>query len=243
MTPKFHPLKVKDIQHETADAVSVAFEVPEHLIEDYKFIQGQYLTLKEAINGEEIRRNYSVCVSPLENELRVAIKKVPGGRFSTFANEVLQVGDTLDVMTPMGKFYSEMNPENEKEYVGFAGGSGITPIMSILKTVLQVEPKSSFTLFYGNRGVDSIIFREQLEALKNKYMGRLTIHHIFSDEQLQGDLFNGFITADKCRQFAKYFFDASEVGEYFICGPEPMMLAIREGLESLGVEKKKIHIE
>ena len=149
---KFHPLKVKEIRRETDDAVSVAFDVPNELKEAYQFKQGQYLTFKKEINGEEIRRNYSVCVSPLENELRIAVKKVPGGRFSTFANEVLKEGDVLETMTPMGRFYTEMNPENEKNYVGFAGGSGITPIMSILKTVLQTEPNSTFTLFYGNRG-------------------------------------------------------------------------------------------
>ena len=240
---KFHPLRVKEIRKETDEAVSVVFEVPGELEEAYRFKQGQYLTFKKQINGEEIRRNYSVCVSPLENELRVAVKKVPGGKFSTFANEVLKVGDVLETMTPMGRFYTEMNPENENHYVGFAGGSGITPIMSILKTVLQVEPRSNFTLFYGNRGFDSIIFREELELLKNEYMDRLTIHHIFSEEKRESELFNGFITVDKCKAFAKYLFDVSEVDEFFICGPEPMMLAIREALQTLGVEDKKIHIE
>ena len=240
---KFYALKVKEIRKETDEAVSVVFDVPAELKEAYKFKQGQYLTFKKQINGEEIRRNYSVCVSPLENELRVAVKKVPGGRFSTYANEVLKVGDVLETMTPMGRFYTEMNPNNEKNYIGFAGGSGITPVMSILKTVLQSEPKSSFTLFYGNRGFDSIIFREAIEALKNEYMGRLTIHHIFSDEKLEGELFNGFITIEKCKQFAKYLFDIKTIDEYFICGPEPMMLAIRDSLQSLGVGNKKIHVE
>ncbi len=240
---KFHPLKVKEIRKETDDAVSLAFEVPAELSEAYRFKQGQYLTFKKQINGEEIRRNYSVCVSPLEKELRVAVKKVPGGKFSTFANEVLKEGDILETMTPMGRFYTEMDPKNEKNYVGFAGGSGITPIMSILKTVLQVEPKSSFTLFYGNRGFDSIIFRDEIEALKNKYMDRLIVHHIFSEEKLEGELFNGFITVEKCKQFAQFLFDIKTVDEYFICGPEPMMLAIRESLQSMDVDNKKIHVE
>ena len=241
--PKFYPLQVKDIRRETADAVSVAFEIPEALKPEYQFIQGQYLTLKTEINGEEIRRNYSVCVSPLDQELRVAIKQVPFGKFSTFANQVLQVGDTLDVMTPMGRFYSEVNPENEKQYVGFAGGSGITPVISILKTVLQTEQKSTFTLFYGNRGFDSIIFREEIEALKNEFIDRLTVHHVFSDERLEAPLFNGFISVEKTLQFARLLFDPKKIDEYFICGPEPMMLAIREALESLDIEKSKIHIE
>ena len=200
--PAFHSLKVSDIRRETEDAVSVAFEVPETLQPEYKFIQGQYLTLRKDIKGEEVRRNYSVCVSPLEGELRVAIKHVPGGKFSTFANKELQVGDTLDVMTPMGKFYSEVKPSQEKTYVCFAGGSGITPIISILKTVMEVEANSRFILFYGNRGFESIIFRQEIEDLKNEYMRRLTVHHIFSEEKLGTDLFNGFITVDKCRQFA-----------------------------------------
>ena len=241
--PKFHPLKVIDVRRETKEAVSVAFDVPETLKEEYRFIQGQYLTLKAMINGEEIRRNYSVCVSPFEDELRVAIKKVPGGRFSTFANEQLKTGDVLDVMTPIGKFHSPVHPDNKKTYIGFAGGSGITPVISILKTVLQTEPGSQFILFYGNKGIDSIIFKEQLEALKNTHIGRLTIHHVFSEEKLESDLFNGFITVDKCKMYAKLLFDALEVDEYFICGPEPMMLAIREALQSLGVSDDKIHIE
>ena len=240
---KFHSLTIKDIRRETADAVSIAFDVPETLQSEFEFKQGQYLTLKAEINGEEVRRNYSVCVSPLEGELRIAVKKVPDGRFSTFANERLNVGDTLDVMTPMGKFFTEMNPDNEKTYVGFAGGSGITPVMSILKTVLQVEPNSDFVLFYANRGFDSIIFREEIEALKNQFMERLTVYHVFSEEVLDSELFNGFITAEKCKTFAKYLFDVAQVDEYFICGPEPMMLAIQEGLTDLGVEKKKIHME
>jgi len=241
--PRFHPLKVADIRRETEDAVSVAFEVPESLAKDYQFIQGQYLTLRKEINGEEVRRNYSVCVSPLDGELRVAIKQVPFGRFSTFANQQLQVGDVLDVMTPMGKFYTQLEATNEKNYVGFAGGSGITPVISILKTVLNVEAKSRFILFYGNKGTDSIIFKEELESLKNQYMERLTIHHVFSEERLDSELFNGFITVEKCKQFAKVLFDVEEIDEYFICGPEPMMLAIREALESLGEERKKIHVE
>lgn len=241
--PKFHQLKVKDIRRETEDAVSVAFEVPEELKSDYQFIQGQYLTLKKELKGEEVRRNYSVCVSPLDGELRVAIKQVPFGKFSTFANQVLQVGDTLDVMTPMGRFYSEVKTEQEKQYVGFAGGSGITPVISILKTVLQTEEKSTFTLFYGNRGFDSIIFREEIEALKNEFMDRLTVHHIFSEERLESPLFNGYISTEKTLQYAKLLFDPTKIDEYFICGPEPMMLAIRDGLESLDIEKSKIHIE
>lgn len=241
--PKFNSLKVKDIRRETKEAVSVAFEVPETLAKAYEFIQGQYLTMKTMIDGEEIRRSYSVCVSPLEGELRVAIKKVYMGRFSTFANERLKVGDELEVMEPMGRFYTEVKAGQRKNYIGFAGGSGITPVISILKTVLEVEEESQFTLFYANRGADSIIFLEQIEALKNRYMNRFVTHHIFSEETLESELFNGFITADKIRDFSNQLFDAKSIDEFFICGPEPMMLAIRDGLEALDVPKKSIHIE
>lgn len=241
--PKFHQLKVKDIRKETKEAVSVAFEVPKDLKEDYQFIQGQYLTIKKEFNGEEIRRSYSVCVSPLENELRVAIKKVYKGRFSTFANDQLEIGDVLDVMTPMGRFHTKVEEGQQKNYVCFAGGSGITPIISIIKTVLQIESQSRVILFYANKGVDSIIFLEQLEALKNQYLNRLTLHHVFSGEKLESELFNGYITPQKTRDFAKLLFNTNEIDDYFVCGPEPMMLAIREGLESLKVASKKIHIE
>lgn len=241
--PKFHPLQVKDIRRETEEAVSIAFEVPDNLQEEFEFIPGQYLTLKTEINGEEIRRNYSVCVSPLDGELRVAVKQVPYGKFSTFANQELQVGDQLEVMSPMGRFFKDDKSANNKKYIGFAGGSGITPVISILKTVLQKEEESTFTLFYVNRGFDSIIFREQIEALKNQFLERLTVHHIFTREKLEAPLFNGRITTEKTLQFAKFLFDPAKIDEYFICGPEEMMLAIRSGLEELGVDRKKIHLE
>ncbi|MCK6650107.1 MAG: FAD-binding oxidoreductase, partial [Bacteroidia bacterium] len=163
---KFNSLKVVDVVRETADAVSVAFEVPANLKQDYKYIQGQYLTLKLMINGEEVRRSYSICSSPVEeNELRVAIKKVHNGKVSSFINDKTQVGDVIEVMTPMGTFYSEMNASNKKNYVLFGGGSGITPMLSILKTVLKSEPNSTITLFYGNNDEASIIFKKQIDAL------------------------------------------------------------------------------
>jgi ring-1,2-phenylacetyl-CoA epoxidase subunit PaaE len=242
--PKFHPLTVQDIRRETADCVSVAFDLPAELAQDYQFTQGQYLTLKAEINGEEVRRSYSICVSPDDEDLRVAIKKVPGGRFSTFANEVLQAGDTLEVMTPMGNFFTELNPANEKHYVAFAAGSGITPIMSIMKAVLQQEPNSQFTLFYGNRGVDSIIFHEQIEALKSNYLNRLSVHHLLSREHPGVDLFYGRIDADKCNSIFNLLIDPKDVDEFFICGPEPMIHAVRDTLvDQLKVPSKQVHVE
>lgn len=241
--PKFHTLKVQDIRQETADCVSVAFAVPKTLAADYQFIQGQYLTLKTSINGEEIRRSYSICVGPKDGELRVAIKKVPDGRFSTYANEVLKVGEELEVMTPMGKFYTPLNANNQKQYVFFAAGSGITPTISIIKAILAEEPKSQVSLFYGNKGVGTIIFKEEIEQLKNLYLGRLSIHHILSQEMQGSDIFCGRLDGNKCTQYANIFFDAKTVDAYFICGPGDMIFSLKEALEKMGVELAKIHFE
>lgn len=243
MTPKFHALKIKDLRRETADCVSLAFDVPEELAEMYHFIPGQYLTLKTQVEGAEVRRSYSICSSPLDGELRVAVKKVEGGRFSRLANEVLHVGDTLDVMTPMGNFHAELNGVHTKYYVAFAAGSGITPILSILKTVLTTEPKSRFTLFYGNRSVDSILFREAIEGLKNEYLGRLSVHHILSREFVGSDLFTGRISAEKCEVFFEKLINVEDVDEFFICGPLEMNEEIRDLLLKRGVDRKKIHVE
>lgn len=243
MTPKFHLLKIKDIRRESNDCISMAFEIPTDMVELYRFIPGQYLTLKTAMNGEEVRRSYSICSSPLEGELRVAVKKVEGGKFSTLANEVLQIGDTLDVMTPMGNFYTVLNPSHSRHYVAFAAGSGITPILSILKTVLKTEPNSQFTLFYGNRATDSILFRETIEGLKNEHLGRLSVHHILSREHTGSDLFTGRISAEKCQIFFDKILNVNEIDEFFICGPQEMNEEIRDLILAHGVERKKIHVE
>lgn len=241
--PKFHTLAIREIRRETPDCVTLAFEVPEALREAYRFTQGQHLTLKATIDGEELRRSYSICASPLEGNLRVAVKKVEGGSFSTFANEKLKVGDSLEVMTPMGRFNTELSPANAKHYVAFAAGSGITPILSIMKAVLEGEAHSNFTLFYGNRGVDSIIFREEIEGLKNIYMGRLSVHHVLSREKLGSPLFSGRIDAEKCRAFCQKLIDPLEVDEFFLCGPQEMTDAIRGVLLEQGAEPGRIHFE
>jgi ring-1,2-phenylacetyl-CoA epoxidase subunit PaaE len=241
--PKFHILSVKEVRKETADTVSVAFDVPVELQSEYDFIQGQYLTLRKEINGEDVRRSYSICASPLDNEVRVAIKKVEDGRFSTFANEVLQAGDSLEVMTPMGRFYTELKPENDKRYVAFAAGSGITPIMSIMKTVLKTEPNSEFILFYGNRKTDSIIFKEEIEALKNIYLERLSVYHVLSREALGSPLFEGRIDKERTAKFCNLFLDVNTVDEFFLCGPEEMIFGVKDQLAELGVDAKKVHFE
>lgn len=240
---KFHPLKVKDVRAETADCVSVSLEVPEMLSELFRFAPGQYLTFRRHMNGAEVRRSYSICSSPSDGELRVAIKKVEEGKFSTYAHAELKAGDVLDVMPPMGKFSPRKSDKTHKEYLAFASGSGITPIMSIMKTVLQEEPNSSFTLVYGNRSRNSVIFRESIEALKNTYMDRLRLFHVLSREYMDVPLFSGRITAAKCKEFCEKLIDLSTIDEVFICGPEEMILSVKQQLVELGMPSENIHIE
>jgi ring-1,2-phenylacetyl-CoA epoxidase subunit PaaE len=239
----FHRLRVTDIRRETDEAVSVAFAVPDELQETFSFTQGQYLTLRATVNGEELRRPYSVCVAPEEGELRICVKKLHGGRFSGFVNDALKVGDTVDVMAPMGRFYAPSEPEAARQYVGFAGGSGITPVMSNLRTALLREPESRFTLFYGNRNARSIIFRDQLGDLKDRFLGRLRVFHVLSDEIPEIELFGGLMDEAKVRELSTRLIDVEAVDWFFICGPGPMMDAAAAALAGLGVPETKIKIE
>lgn len=243
MSIHFEQLTVREVRRETNDCVSIAFEIPETLKNSFQFLQGQYITLKTKINGEEVRRSYSICSSPLDHELRVAVKKVPQGVFSTYANEVLKAGDQLDVMPPMGKFFTPLIPGQKKNYVGFAAGSGITPLLSIIKTTLQTEQASTFTLVYGNRNRHSIIFRETLEALKNKYMDRFRLIHILSRETTDTPLNSGRIDADKCLLLCNKTIDLQKTDEFFLCGPEEMIFAVKNVLEQQQVPAQKIHFE
>lgn len=240
---KFYPLLVKDVRPETADCVSVSLEVPGELSEIFRFAPGQYLTFRRHFNNAEIRRSYSICSSPKDGELRVAIKKVEEGKFSTFAHSELKAGDIMDVMPPMGNFTSKKTKAGHKEYLAFAAGSGITPIMSIMKSVLEDEPDSNFTLIYGNRSKNSIIFREAIEALKNKYMLRLRVYHILSREYVDIPLFSGRIDAAKCAEFCNTLIDLKNTDEAFICGPEDMILSVRQQLIDLGMTSTHVHIE
>lgn len=241
---QFHSLRVKDVRTETNDCVSIAFEIPEELQETFRYVQGQYLTIRKEIEGEDLRRSYSICSSPLEvGELRVAVKKVPEGRFSTFANTSIQINDQLEVMPPMGRFYTELDPSNAKHYVAFTAGSGITPILSILKTALATEPNSRFTLFYGNRHTSSIIFREELSDLKNRYLDRLGLYYLLSREEQSSDLFNGRLNGKKCEQFCNVLFEPEEVDEFFLCGPADMIAEVTDTLRDRGVDKSKVHFE
>ncbi len=241
--PVFHDLRIEDITKETQDCISVSFNIPQELSEDYQFIPGQYLTLEADINGEAVRRSYSLCSSPFDGELRVAIKEVEGGKFSSWANNQLVAGSTMRVMTPDGNFIAKIDPSKAHNYVGFAAGSGITPVFSILKSVLENEPESTFTLFYGNKTATSVIFKEHIEALKNRYMERFEVHHVLSREDQGTDYLKGRIDQDKCKTFAKRFFDIDKVDGYFLCGPESMINSVSETLQDLGVAKDKIHFE
>lgn len=239
---RFHTLKVKDIKRETADAVSVAFEIPPQQQPEYQFKQGQYITLKMSIGGEEIRRSYSLCSSPYEKELRVAIKAVKGGKMSTYINGELKVGTSIDVMTPMGSFYSVLSGGNKKNYLLFAGGSGITPMMSIIKSVLYVEKQSTVTLIYANKNEESAIFRNELEALVSANPN-LKVVFVFDMPVTQiSELQTGLITAEKAKALIENY-GGTNADEYFICGPGPMMENVKASLESLKIAKEKIHIE
>lgn len=241
---RFHSLEVAQVHQETPECIVVGFKIPEALREDFAFHHGQYLTLKLTVNGEELRRSYSICSSPLDKEeLRIAVKKVEHGRASTQLVEKLKAGMSIEVMSPMGSFTTPLDPSRERNYVAFAAGSGITPILSILKTVLRTEAKSTFTLFYGNTDVDRIIFRQKLEELKLQHGRRLAVHHILSKGVDEDMLFNGRITTDKAVELVKRFVVDRNDNEYFICGPEQMMVNVSEALVKLGVEKKRIHIE
>jgi ring-1,2-phenylacetyl-CoA epoxidase subunit PaaE len=242
MSIHFHPLRVKNIKKETSDSVSVQFEIPDDLKKNFTYHQGQSLTMRATINGEEVRRTYSLCSSPLDEEWKVAIKKVDGGLFSSFANDKLKKGDMLEVMEPVGKFYTELIPANKKNYLAFAAGSGITPVISIIKTTLRTEPHSHFTLVYGNRSRASIIFFEELEALKNKFLDRFNYINILSRERTETPVNYGRIDAEKLNELAKLV-DYGSIDEIFICGPEEMIFGTKDFLTGKGVNEKKIHFE
>lgn len=242
MSIHFHPLRIKEVKKETPECVSIVFDIPETLEKDFRFKQGQSLTMRALINGEEVRRTYSICSSPLDHEWRVAVKKVDGGLFSSFANELLKKGDQLEVMEPVGRFYTELNASNHKNYLAFAAGSGITPVLSIIKTTLAAEPQSSFTLVYGNRNRSSVIFFEELEALKNRFMQRFNLVHILSRERTDSALNFGRIDQQKLTELSGLI-NYKSVDEFFLCGPEEMIFCIKVFLEESGIDKKKIHFE
>ncbi|MBL0372146.1 phenylacetate-CoA oxygenase/reductase subunit PaaK [Rhizobium sp. KVB221] len=240
---RFHSLEVTDVRRETRDAVVVTLAPSRDDQDTFDFTQGQYLTFRRNFDGEELRRSYSICAGRDEGVLKVGIKRVDGGCFSTWANEQLSVGETLEAMPPMGTFFTPIEPEVAKHYLGFAGGSGITPVLSIIKTTLAREPRSTFTLVYANRQISSIMFREELEDLKNTYLGRFSVLHVLESEAQDIDLFTGRVDAAKCAALFKSWIDIGSITTAFICGPEPMMLAIAGALREHGLRDEQIKFE
>jgi len=239
----FHILRVKDIQRETEDTVSITMDVPQQLKKLFAYKQGQYLTFKKDIDGEDLRRSYSLCSSPVTDEdWQVAVKKVENGKFSTYANETLKAGDVLEVMAPMGSFYTEVKEGQKKNYSAFVAGSGITPVMSIIKTVLHTETDSSFVLYYGNKNTASTIFKKELDALSEKYADRLTVHYVMSREEVAGAI-KGRINAEMCLGLVNDHQNIFKADEYFLCGPEEMIFSVKDELSKQGVSKDNIHFE
>jgi ring-1,2-phenylacetyl-CoA epoxidase subunit PaaE len=242
MAPRFHRLTISEVRRETSDAASLAFQVPASLRDDYRYEPGQYLTLRATIDGEEVRRSYSICSGLDDGELRVVIKRLAGGAFSTWVSERLHVGDSLDVMTPDGRFGVPIEPGSPRTLVAFAAGSGITPIMAILKTVLRRET-GRFFLFYGNRSTADIIFREQLEDLKDGYLARLAVLHVLSREQQDIPMLNGHLDVEKVGVLMRAVVPVSTVDQAFICGPQPMIEGLGTALIELGLPRERAHIE
>lgn len=242
---KFHKLVVAEVRPETADCVSIAFDVPAELQKDYTYIQGQHLTIKLTIDGKEVRRSYSICSSPMVKEpLRIAVKRVKNGVGSNFVNDKIKKGDSIEIMTPMGNFHTELKNTNRKHYTLFAGGSGITPMLSIIRTTLLAEPDSKLTLFYGNYNEAATIFKKELDELVKLNGTRLTVHYVFEKPQgAHPAELTGMLTKDVVKNLLSKYVERNPVIEYFVCGPGPMMDNVKEVLEANNVNKHFIHIE
>ena len=244
MAEHFHALRVAEVVRETSEANSIRFEIPPELRERFSFRAGQHLTLRATIDGEEVRRNYSLCTTPDAQDWMVTVKRIGGGLFSNWVGDRLKPGDRLDVMPPHGSFTTQFDPSKSRHLVGIAGGSGITPVMSLIRTTLKYEPNSRFTLLYGNRDSSSIIFLEALAALKDKYLGRLEIYHFLDAEEQDIELFNGMLNRERLDEAIPALVpDAKDVDDWFICGPGPMMDAAEGALLDGNVPKERIHIE
>lgn len=243
LAPRFHRLAVKDLRRETRDAVSLTFAIPDELKDDYRFLPGQYLTLRTTMDGEEVRRSYSICSGPDDGEMRIAVKKVDGGAFSSWAADELKSGDEIDVMTPTGRFGVAPAPEASRIHVGFAAGSGITPILSIIKSLLAREPNSRFFLFYGNRSADGMLFRQPLEELKDRFLDRFSVFHVISGEEQDIPILHGRLDGDKVRVLLGSLVPAPTIDHVFICGPTGMSDEIEATCREIGIAADRIHIE
>ncbi len=243
MTPRFHSLRIAGAQRETADAVVLSFDVPPALAAEYRFVQGQHLTLRAFFNGEEMRRSYSICSGADDGELEVAIKKVAGGRFSAWSIDHLAGGDAIDVMTPEGRFHVPLDATNAKHYVAFAAGSGITPVISLVRTTLAREPRSRFTLVYGNRRQNTVMFHEALQDLKDRHLARFALYHVFSREPQDVRLFHGRLDGVRTREFLDALIPAESIDEAFVCGPASMIDEVESALLAAGVAREHVHVE
>ncbi|HVT22556.1 MAG TPA: 2Fe-2S iron-sulfur cluster-binding protein [Mycobacteriales bacterium] len=244
MARTFYPLRVCDVRRETADTVSVALEVPEELQATFAFSPGQFVGFRvPGPNGKPVTRSYSICSGLDDGELRVVVKHLPGGVFGTLANTTLAVGDELETLAPMGRFTVAVDPAASRRYLGLAAGSGIGPVMSVLRSVLAHEPAAEFTLVYGNRTAASTIFRDALCGLKDRYLSRLTLIHLFSREQQAPPLLNGRLTDGKLRELATTLLDIPSYDHAFVCGPEPMTVRLRDALVELGMPVGRVHME
>jgi ring-1,2-phenylacetyl-CoA epoxidase subunit PaaE len=243
MTPRFHTLRIARLRPETTDAVCIELDVPPELAREYAFVQGQHVTLKSDVDGQEMRRSYSICAGVDDRLLRILIKKVPGGQFSTYANSRLHAGDRIDVLTPDGRFHTPLDAAQAKHYVAFAAGSGITPILSLISTTLRREPRSRFTLLYGNRRQSTVLFQEELEDLKDRYLTRFALYHVFSREQQEVPLFNGRLDGAKVHAFARTLVPAETIDDAFVCGPGAMIDEVSTALLECGVAAQHIHVE
>jgi ring-1,2-phenylacetyl-CoA epoxidase subunit PaaE len=240
----FHPLRVADIRRETDDTVSLALDVPEDLTDSFSFAPGQFLTFRvDGPDGKPLNRSYSICSALDDGELRVVVKRLAGGVFGERAHTTMRVDDTLDTLAPLGRFTVPLDPSHRKAYLMVAAGSGIAPVMSLLRSVLRREPDSRITLVYGNRGPSSVIFREELNDLKDSNLDRLQIIHVFSREDQATALLNGRISADKLRELSKELLDITGYDEAFVCGPEAMTLEARDALIELGISADHVHLE
>jgi len=242
-TPRFHRLVIRDLRREAPDAVSLSFAIPDELAADYRFAPGQYLTLKTVLGGEEVRRSYSICSGPEDGEIRIAVKRIDGGAFSSFVTDELKRGDIIDVMTPTGRFGVALEPEAGRTHAGFAAGSGITPILSIVKAVLAREPNSRFFLFYGNRTTAGMLFREQLEELKDRFLDRFSVFHVISGEEQDLPILHGRLDGEKVRLLLRSLVPAETVDHVFICGPTGMSEDIETTCRALGIADERIHVE
>ncbi|NNK69343.1 MAG: phenylacetate-CoA oxygenase/reductase subunit PaaK [Flavobacteriaceae bacterium] len=240
---EFHEVKISDLYHETNDTVVLTFDIPENLQESLRFIHGQHLILKKSINGKQLRRTYSLCTSPDELIWKVAVKRIPGGVFSNFANDELKIGDSIEIMKPSGKFYVNCEPEKARNYIAFAAGSGITPLMSIIKTHLNREPESTFKLFYLNRTSKSIIFKEEIEQLKNMFFQRFHVFYFLTQEQRDIEFLNGRFDKEKMDILTSTFIDIEDTAHCFLCGPKDMIFLVRDELKAAGMPKERIHYE